>query len=81
MKKLLLVLWATLTVPLPKYDDMVLRCDAERNCVWQCEKGIKTVQQVVDGSELLVSSGCKKEFNDIQTGSQTWNNRYWYTPL
>ena len=59
---ILLLMTLAMRVPEPKWSGMILRCDDKnQNCYWTCEWGTITVPEKIDGSEVLVSSGCVKD--------------------
>ncbi len=63
MKILWLLFVLAMQVPEPKWPDMILRCDG-KNCYWTCEWGFVTTKEIIDGSEIQVSTSCVKKKPD-----------------
>jgi hypothetical protein len=70
-----------LVVPKPKWSDMILKCnDKNGDCYWSCEWGTITVPEIIEGSEILISTGCVKEKPSCPTINYNGGLMYNITP-
>lgn len=61
MKKIL-ILWAIVLLPKyqPMFDGMIVRCDENRQCHWECEFGVATSTVMVNDNLIVKASACNE---------------------
>lgn len=60
MKNWILVLLAVMVLPKyqPLFDGMIVRCDEQGKCHWECEFGVSTSTTMVNDNLIVHASGC-----------------------
>lgn len=72
MKKLFLLgLFATVVLPhyQPMFDNMIVRCDDQGKCHWECEFGVATSTTMVNDNLIVKASACNPKTEPPKTSN------------
>jgi hypothetical protein len=61
MKKLLSVLFVMVILPKfqPMFPGMIVRCDDQGHCLWECEFGVVNSTETINANVVEHTTGCK----------------------
>lgn len=68
MKRLIIIALVVMVLPkhLPMFDRMIVRCEPDGKCHWECEFGVVTSTTMVNENLVVKPSGCAPKADGFQ---------------